>query len=98
MRDSPGNGNPPERYALSRSDNYLAARKRIEADYPLVRQIRLFDYVEACLRLFPPHENAERVTQTTWVLVTQPGVNVPEIDFFFTFEDGEVCLRDAFAA
>jgi hypothetical protein len=98
MKDSSGNGNPPRRYELSRSENYLAARRRIEADYPLVRQIRLFDYVEACLKLFPPHENAERVAPKTWVLVTQPGVNIPEIDIFFTFERGEVRIQDAFAA
>jgi len=33
----------------------------------------------------------------TWVLVTQAGINVPEVDVFFTFDDRLVMLQAAHA-
>ncbi len=97
MKGSSGNGDPPRRYELSRSDFYTASRDNIEWRYPRVRQVRLFDQIEACLQLFPPPENAERVKGSTWVLATQEGVNIPEIDVYFTFEDSEITLEQAWA-
>lgn len=97
MRASSGNGSPPERYKLYRSANYIAARRNIERRYPRVQQLRLFHYVEAALRLFPPDENAEQVAPRTWLLATQEGINVPAIDVYFTVEDDEIHIEDAFA-
>lgn len=61
--------------------------------------MRLFDYVESVVRLFPPSRlGCQQVAGRTWALLTQGGVNVPEIDIYFTFANGEVRLQDAFAA
>src|SRR4051794_30974537 len=97
MRGSSGNGNPPKRYHLDRTDFYIACRANVEARYPLVRQIGLFDQIEAGVQLFPPTENAERLEGMTWVLVTQASINVPEVDVFFTFDDRLVTLQAAHA-
>lgn len=92
-----GNGNPPERYELERSDSYTAGRTNIETRYPRVRQLRLFDLIETQLRCFPPDEHSELIGGKTWSYVSQEGANVPELDIYFTFETAQIVLREVFA-
>ena len=91
-----GNGNPPKRYTCDATDWYLACRQRIEELCPRIRQIALFDQLEALVQLFAPQEYAQRMGGGTWLTVTQEGANVPEIDVLFTFTAGHVRLQAAF--
>jgi hypothetical protein len=92
-----GNGTPPRVYSAESTDWYKACRAQIEDLYPRIREIRLFDQIEACVRLFSPSDYAERLEGRTWNMVTQEGVNIPELHIFFTFESGHVVLQAAFA-
>jgi hypothetical protein len=58
--------------------------------------VRLFDQIAACVRLLPPDDFAERLTGSTWMLVTQEGHELPEVDVFFTYDDETVTLEAAF--
>jgi hypothetical protein len=97
MTDGSGNGDPPKRYGASATDWYNASWQNIAARHPRARDVGLYKQIEAMVRLFSPHEYAERVGEKTWLLVTQEGHGVPEIDVFFTFEDGHITLQDAIA-
>jgi hypothetical protein len=97
MAGGSGNGDPPKRYTASSTDWYRASCESITRRYPRVHQVGLFKQIEAMVRLFPPHDYAERVGDRTWLLVTQEGRYVPEVDVFFMFEGGHVTLQDAIA-
>ena len=96
MTGSSGNGDPPERYTCHATEFYGASRAFVEETFPRTRQIRLFDQIEACVQLLPPDETAERLDGSTWLLVTQEGANVPEVNVFYLFQHQHVTLEAAF--
>jgi hypothetical protein len=95
MTGSSGNGNPPRRHWVYSTGFYDACRHRIESLFPRVFQVRLFDQIEAYLRLLPPEDIAERLSGTTWMMTTPEGHNIPEIDVFFEYEDETITLQAA---
>jgi hypothetical protein len=97
-KDGSGNGKLPHQYDLDATGSYKAARQNIEETYPRVRADRLFEWLEAYVCSFPPHEIfAEQLGDQLWSLALNGGVGVPDIDVYFTFDASEVSLKEVFA-
>lgn len=73
-KDGSGNGNPPERYAVSATHGYRTCCDEIKASYPRVAQEKIFELVEFMVRLFPPALYAENVRGNGWQIVTQEAI------------------------
>ncbi len=97
MGNGSGNGVPPSTndvdatYAIWRS-----CRANIEAAYPVLVDLRVFDGIEAFMVVIDVEDQARHLGGSTWLLMTPDGY-WPVLSIYFSYEAGKVVLRAAYA-
>lgn len=74
----------------------MEGRDEIEGRYPRLRDLGIFDRIEAFMVLCEPENEARRIGGFTWFIDTPDDVK-PVLRFYFTYASGTLALQGVIA-